>query len=215
MFNENTGLVYKCIKTLYIPPETWDDTFQEGCIGLCHAIEKYDPESGYKFSTYAFVVIRGYMLRYLRDNNLIKTSRDVVSRRNRVHYYRDKGMSDEEIMRKMKITPFELVEVDNITDVSSLDYCPPDVDSTISDIIPDTSEYVEDYYGLVNHIISLAERVAPIKHKTLCLESLYSRIYEDTPITQEELARKYGYSQPQVSRILRVFYEKLKEAYYK
>ncbi len=44
------------------------DLIQEGSVGLVHAVRKYDPERGTRFSTYASFWIRAYMLKYLMDS---------------------------------------------------------------------------------------------------------------------------------------------------
>lgn len=44
-------------------PELRDDLYQEGFLGLCHAVMNYK-EGTFKFSTYAFSVINSYMLNY-------------------------------------------------------------------------------------------------------------------------------------------------------
>lgn len=44
-----------------------DDLFQVGCVGLIKAVDRFDPELGYRFSTYAVPVILGEIQRYLRD----------------------------------------------------------------------------------------------------------------------------------------------------
>jgi RNA polymerase sigma factor (sigma-70 family) len=50
------------------------DLFQEGCIGLITAVERYDPQRGHRFSTYALFWIRAYIsaatARQLGGNNL-------------------------------------------------------------------------------------------------------------------------------------------------
>ena len=47
----------------------FDDLFQEGCFGLCDAVQRYQPQRGYAFSTYAVTLIRGRMQHYLRDRH--------------------------------------------------------------------------------------------------------------------------------------------------
>lgn len=54
----------------------YDDLFQEGCLGLLKALQKYDPDKGVKFSTYAVPFILGDMRTYLRKNSSpLKVSR--------------------------------------------------------------------------------------------------------------------------------------------
>lgn len=47
----------------------YDDLYQEGCLGLLKALEKYDPEKGAKFSTYAVPFILGEIRSYLRKSS--------------------------------------------------------------------------------------------------------------------------------------------------
>lgn len=44
------------------------DCFQEGVFGLIRAVEKFKPELGFKFSTYAYTWIRQKIGRYISDN---------------------------------------------------------------------------------------------------------------------------------------------------
>ncbi len=54
-----------------------EDLFQVGVIGLIKAAKRYDPARGVNFSTYAVPVIIGEIKGYLREDSLIKTSRDL------------------------------------------------------------------------------------------------------------------------------------------
>ncbi|HVN97425.1 MAG TPA: sigma-70 family RNA polymerase sigma factor, partial [Syntrophorhabdaceae bacterium] len=49
------------------------DLIQEGNVGLLHAVKRYNPYKGTKFSTYASFWIRAYILKYIMDSwSLVK-----------------------------------------------------------------------------------------------------------------------------------------------
>lgn len=63
----NMGLVFntaKRMKHLTKRPTTdFEDLVSDGVLGLIHALDRFDPNKGFKFSTYAVRCIMGYMLR--------------------------------------------------------------------------------------------------------------------------------------------------------
>lgn len=71
-----------------------DDLIQEGNIGLIKAAERYDPSRGTKFSTYATWWIRAFVLKYLADENRIKTTKPQISLQLKVFRIIDDLMSE-------------------------------------------------------------------------------------------------------------------------
>ena len=57
----------------------YEDIFQIGSIGLVKAIKNFDNKYNVKFSTYAVPMIIGEIKRFLRDDGMIKVSRNVKS----------------------------------------------------------------------------------------------------------------------------------------
>lgn len=56
--------------------EPYEDLVQIGYLGLIRAIERFDPNQGYAFSSFAVPYIRGEMLHFLRDRStLVKIPR--------------------------------------------------------------------------------------------------------------------------------------------
>lgn len=77
LFNKNTGLVHHVMKRFLSRGLEAEDLFQIGSVGLLKAIDKFDPDYGVCFSTYAVPLIMGEIQRYLRDDGLIKVSRGI------------------------------------------------------------------------------------------------------------------------------------------
>lgn len=67
MVEANTGLVGFVLNRRRTPPEEWDDAFQDGLLGLMRATQKFDPDRGFKFSTYALFWIRQGIQKGVRD----------------------------------------------------------------------------------------------------------------------------------------------------
>lgn len=90
LFEKNTGLVYHVIKRFAgrggIESE---DLFQIGAMGLVKAIEKFDPDYGVCFSTYAVPVIMGEIRRFLRDDGMIRISRSIKENARRLRRIRE------------------------------------------------------------------------------------------------------------------------------
>ena len=63
LVEENMGLVHKTAKQFRDTDMPYEDLIQEGNIGLIRAAEKFDPNRGIKFSTYAVWWIRQFMSR--------------------------------------------------------------------------------------------------------------------------------------------------------
>ena len=65
---QHMGLVYRLANRYAgLARDSLDDLVQEGCLGLIRAVERFRPEFGLQFSTYAYPVISGSIKNYLRS----------------------------------------------------------------------------------------------------------------------------------------------------
>ena len=78
MINANIPLVVSIARQYGSAHLETEDLIQEGMIGLCTAVERFDPEKGFRFSTYATYWIKQRVLRSLdRQGRIIRLPVDV------------------------------------------------------------------------------------------------------------------------------------------
>jgi RNA polymerase sigma factor (sigma-70 family) len=53
MVEANTGLIWRRVNLMHPPEDQRDDAYQDGLFGLLRAAMLFDPDKGYRFSTYA------------------------------------------------------------------------------------------------------------------------------------------------------------------
>jgi RNA polymerase sporulation-specific sigma factor len=76
LIEENLGLVHHIVKRFLNRGYDAEELFQIGCIGLMKAVDHFDTDYDVKFSTYAVPLIFGEIRRFLRDDGIIKVSRE-------------------------------------------------------------------------------------------------------------------------------------------
>ena len=76
LIEENSGLIWSVAKRFMGRGVDAEDLYQLGCLGFLKAVEGFDTEYGTQFSTYAVPKIAGEIRRFLRDDGIIKVSRE-------------------------------------------------------------------------------------------------------------------------------------------
>lgn len=71
LWQQNNGIIRK-IANRYKGRAEIDDLIQEGYIGLCRAVDHYEPREGVSFISYAFHWIQQGMQRYVENNGTIQ-----------------------------------------------------------------------------------------------------------------------------------------------
>lgn len=67
LYTQNRGMICK-IASKYQSYAEYDDLLQEGFVGLCNAVDAWEPEGGASFIAYAVFWIRQAMQRYIENN---------------------------------------------------------------------------------------------------------------------------------------------------
>lgn len=201
------------IASKYSNYSSFEDLKQVGMIGLLKAVEKYKEDSNTKFSTYAFLWIRGEILEYLRNDKNIKVSKEIISLSREVDICSD--MLRQKLNREPTITEIAFcLEKDEATIIDAIyskefvlssDYSINEDDEGKNVNLYDAVPYYEQGYDADYLDLHMALEQLPEEERKI----IEMRYFEDK--TQSEISKELGTNQVNVSRSETKILQKLRK----
>jgi RNA polymerase sigma-B factor len=189
--------------------EPMDDLVQVGTIGLIKAIDRFDASRDVEFTTYATPTIVGELKRHFRDKGwairvprrLQELSLAVNQTMEPLTHKLQRSPTVAEIAEELKVTPEAVMEAMESSEAYSLVSLDKDHGSDSEDGFS-LLEYIGREDKLLGNVDDTEWLRAALKHLAPQEQRvLYYRFYRG--MTQTEVAREFGISQMQVSRLLR------------
>ena len=204
LVKENEGLVWSVVKRFFSRGQDPEDLFQIGCIGLLKSIDKFDFSYNVKFSTYAIPMIMGELRRFLRDDGMIKVSRTLKEANYKIKQEITRLQNElnreptlDEIAKRMEMEPEEVaMAMESGMELESIYQTIYQSDGSDVYLI-DKIKNEEDESDKLIEKVALMESLNHLDAREQ--ELIRMRYFEEK--TQAQIAKKFGISQVQVSRL--------------
>ena len=219
LIERHEGLVRHVARQYLNSGETYEDIVSVGHVGLVHAVDRFDPERGTKFATFAVPTIKGEIRRHFRDRTwglrvprriqelslrARQTTEEMTQRCGRSPTYAELAdqlsVSEEEVI--------EALEVGRQYDLLSLDT------SSSDDEDGGPGQAVSDRHGMVDEEVALLDQRSELGWALKQLPArqrviMVMRFYLD--LSQQDVGERLGISQMHVSRLQQKALARLKQ----
>lgn len=193
-------LVYSIIYNYSYNKYDIEDLYQVGMMALEKAKCNYKEGYNCDFSSYAYLYIKGEVLKYIRESRVIKINKDLLKLNSLINRTREileqknmRKVTNEEIATFLEVPLYKVEEAIKSSEyVKSLDYELNDDGKELN--LYDSIQYTEKGYS--DEILDLKDVISNLDEEEKKLIKL--RYYEDK--SQQETSKILGMNQVQVSR---------------
>jgi len=198
--------------------EPLEDIVQVGYLGLIKAIERFDPDLGYEFTTFATLTVAGEIKRYFRDKGtairfprrLQELHQSVIRVNEQMKNELGREPTVGELAERLGVTP------DDVTEAMEMGpaYVPLSLDQPVASSDGQDNRTVAEQIGGEDPELGRVEMrdvlERAMEHLTPRERTIMAmRFYEQ--MSQSEIAKRLGISQMHVSRLQRAALEQLRK----
>lgn len=168
LVERNMRLVISIAKRYQFSGLPLEDLVAEGTIGMLKAVDRFDPELGFKLSTYATLWVRQAVQRYVHHNSqIIRVPTAVQDLRFKIVRHRKKfpDASDEELALELEVTVSEIEDAwvgprvaMSLDSVFGFDGDSPFHEVLADPNAPDPADVAEDMRALRRALSALSQR---------------------------------------------------------